>query len=131
MAPTIWQVATNKSLLVASSILGLGILIAGGLIGWSRLAYRECLKTWPSDQQKAVVERYRLTKEDFCEKGYTLSNYFSLRENIAEKIRSSEDYLIKTPETERTKYFNSEFKSRMRKIIKPDKREREALESPI
>lgn len=122
----------TRVFVVASVIVGLGVLIAGGVVWWDRGVYKECLKTWPSDHSKQVVEIYRLTKEDFCEREYTLSDYLSLEERTAQEIRTEGTYKAKSNsslfggETEREKYFKSELKARIREFIKP-----EEIENPF
>jgi len=87
--------------------------------------YKECLKTWPSDRSKKVVEFYRLTREDFCVSGYTLSSYLSLEESVAKEIRASNAYKAKTDfgsgPSEKDEYLEGELKRRMREIVKPEK----------
>lgn len=103
-----YNFSQTKPFAIAGSILGLGILIAASLILRNSWTYKECLKTWPSAQSQALIKSYRLTREDLCKKGYTLSEFFLLQEHIADEIRVG------------GKYDKEELKARIKDTIKPD-----------
>ena len=98
----------------------LGLIITGSLIiylGNSKEVeeYKQCLETWPDEWANSIISNYRLTKEDFCEKGYTLSSFLTLTKDLAMEIVLDGNYA-----DDDIDLITIELKNKVREIIKPN-----------
>lgn len=102
--------------LISSFIISVAIVI-GALIFVSqkRTSYKECLKTWTPEWSDEIINEFLMTKEDFCEKGYSLSDFFSLSKTIADEIKQKHPTTFLRKDDEFDKLFGEKLKT----IINP------------
>jgi len=121
------QIFSLFIIIVISGTVILGVI--GGVAIKNKITYENCLDTWLPEYNKLMIKRFKLTKEDFCKKGYTLSDALLLIENITsevkEKYREEDISLYEKFKKgisiyEKTEKIEGEIEERIRLIIKPE-----------